>query len=430
MKNLTLILATLSLSQILVGCQGEETTTTPDSEIQSFTQASLSTPQPDDYGVDEIEAPQLPPINSNTEALSFISTPSASFKLTAPVNQHSSSSDEYWTTVSGAQLNNGVNLAISQGSSVIRISPRADFSTGALQHSKAITPDKIQLFKIDNKSSVNKSSSYIHSMADPEALATAGLDDDSSALTMSASAKPGQYQLKVSQPLSVNSSYLVNVKENQSPYKLKVSSQARLPHSANSLELDLQLSGSNTSFTPQASLKHENGHYQPLKISAMNGRWIAQLPEASSMPATNSGLTEIQIDMKSKVNGFEVKRTVKTVFKQYAPSAKIQPLANTGWQEDVPTYITFDLAIEEPGRFAISGYLTGTDSAGNDQIILKSESADWLTPENTSIILKLDPQLILASGVGAPFKVKGLELKDQGQMARLSYQQEALILNK
>ncbi|QFU21513.1 DUF4785 family protein [Shewanella eurypsychrophilus] len=430
MKNLTLILMTLSLSQLLTACQDEATTQTADVEVQSFTTASLSAPQQGDFSASEIEAPQLPPINNNRESLSFISTPSKTANIAAPTNTHSSISDEYWKTVSGAELNHGINLAISQTSSVIRISPRADTSSGALIHSKAIAPSNIQLYKVDKKSTVNKSSSYIHSMADADALATAGLTDNSSALTMSASAKPGQYQLKISQPLPVTSSYLVNVKEKQSPYQLSLSGQTRVSSLSNHVDFDLQLSNSDNKFTPQASLKHPNGRYQTLNVKSVNGQWQAELPESYAMPNSNAGLSELQIDIQTKVNGLDVIRTVKTAFKQYVPSAKLQQQVNTLWLGDVPQSISFNLDIAIQGRFALSAYITGTDMSGQDHIILKTASASWLTQANPNIDLKLDPQLILDSGLIPPFKLKGLELKDQGQMARLSYQQDALILEK
>ncbi|MCJ8302437.1 DUF4785 domain-containing protein [Shewanella sp.] len=429
MKNFPLMLVTLSISALLIACQ-DETATRADTQAQSFTQASLSAPQQGDFSVTDVTEPQLPPINSSRESLSFISVPAKTLIISPPSDSHSSSSDEYWTTVTGAELNRGVSLSISQASSVIRISPRADTSSGALMHSQAISPDKIQLINLDNKSSASKSSSNIHSLADPQALATAGLTDDSSALIMSSSAKPGKYQLKVSVPLAPKSSYLVNVKEKHSPYQLKLTSKFRVSSLSRSLDFNISLTNSDQALRPTASLKHSDGSYQTLKLVSNHGQWQAQLPETLAMPSSNQGLSEIQIDMQTRVNGIEVIRTVKTAFKQFVPSAKIQQQVNTRWREGVPVSIAFSLDIAAQGRFALSGYLTGSDASGQDKTILKTESANWLTLDNSAMLLKLDPQLIQESGLSAPFKLMGLELKDQGQMARLSYQQEALILEQ
>ncbi|AQS39667.1 hypothetical protein Sps_04582 [Shewanella psychrophila] len=430
MKHFKLMLVTLSISALLTACQDETTTAPQDTQVQSFTQASLSVPQQGDFSVTEVTDPQLPPINSSKEPLSFISVPAKTFTISPPPSSHSSTSDEYWTTVTGTELNQGISLSISQASSVIRISPRADMSSGSLMHSKAISPEKIQLLNLDNKSGASKSSSNIHSMADPQALATAGLTDDSSALTMSSSAKPGKYQLKVSEPLESTSSYLVNVKEKHSPYQLKLTSKIRVSSQSRTLDFKLALTNSHQQFKPTASLKHSDGSYQALNLMPNNGQWQVQLPETLAMPNSNQGLSEIQIDMQTNVNGTQVIRTVKTAFKQFVPSAKLQQQVNTRWLEGIPASIDFSLDIADEGRFALSAYLTGTNSSGQDQMILKTESANWLTLDNSTIQLKLDSKLIQSSGLGDPFKLVGLELKDQGQMSRLSYQQEALILKQ
>lgn len=430
MKNITLVPVTILLSLFLTACQDEATTTTPTADIQSFTDASLSTPQIGDIHVTEVEAPQLPPINTNKAFISFISVPAEKLNITPPTNMHVSTSDEYWTTVSGAELNNGIKLSISQAASVIRVSPRADTSSGALIHSDTIAPDNIQLFNLDHQSAVNKSSSYIHSMADPDELATAGLTDGSSALTMSASAKPGQYQLKVSQPLSAGSSYLVNVKEKHSPYQLSLRNQYNLSSQSKTLNFDLSLTNSDEKLTPQASWKHSSGQHLSLNVTSINGQWQATLPNGLPMPTSNAGLSEIQIDIQTKVNGLDVVRTVKTAFKQFVPSAKFEKQVKTRWQGGVPEDITLTLSIAKPGRFAVSAYLTGTDANGQDQSILKTESANWLSMDDSTISLKLDTQLITQSGLTPPFKLQRLTLNDQGQMARLSYQQDALSLSR
>ncbi|QDO85553.1 DUF4785 family protein [Shewanella psychropiezotolerans] len=430
MKIFPFMLVTLSITPLLTACQDETATSAPDTQTQSFTQTSLSLPQQGDFSVTDVTEPQLPPINSSRESLSFISVPSKTLSISPPPSSHSSSSDEYWTTVTGAELNRGVSLSISQASSVIRISPRADTSSGSLMHSQAISPDRIQLINLNNKPGASKSSSNIHSLADPQALATAGLTDDSSALTMSSSAKPGKYQLKVSEHLAPKSSYLVNVKEKHSPYQLMLTSKFRVSSQARSLDFNVSLTNSDHSLKPTASLKHSDGSYQTLKLVSNNGQWQAQLPDTLAMPSSNRGLSEIQIDTQTLVNGIEVIRTVKTAFKQFVPSAKIQQQVNTRWREGVPISISFSLDIAEEGRFALSGYLTGSDASGQDKTILKTESANWLTLDNSAMLLKLDPLLIQESGLSTPFKLMGLELKDQGQMARLSYQQEALILEQ
>ncbi|MEC4728961.1 DUF4785 family protein [Shewanella sp. D64] len=431
MNKLTHLATILTMASMLVACQDDSKTETKEPEAaKSLTKTfTLAAPQLNDFSVADIDAPTSPPINTSRDTVSFITKISAEFKIASPSTSHSIHSDEYWTKVSGAELNSGVALTISQASSVIRISPRADTSSGALIHSKAISPENIQLLKQNDKTSNTKAKSYIKSLADPQALATAGLTDDSSALLLSADAKAGKYRLRVNEKLQPNASYMINVKEKNSPYQLKLTSKNAVSSTQTSIPFELELTNSKTVLKPSASLKHADGSFQALKVEQINGQWQAKLPVVNAMPSNNLGLSEIQLQVSTQVAGKAVVRTVKKAFKQFVPSAKIQPQITSQWLNGLPESLTVALDMSQAGRFSVAGYLTGVDQLGIDRPILKTESASWLTPNSTEITLKLDAELIVKSGLNPPYKLQGLTLKDQGQMARLSYQAHGLTLN-
>ncbi|MFT5235972.1 MAG: hypothetical protein ACI90A_001338 [Shewanella sp.] len=431
MNKLTHLATMLTMASMLVACQDNSDTENKEpeaakSQTKSFT---LAAPQVNDFSVTEVDAPTLPPINSSRDAVSFVTKVASEFKIAPPSTSHSIQSDEYWTKVSGAELNSGVVLSISQASSVIRISPRADTSSGTLVHSKAISPENIQLLKDSDKTSSAETQSYIKSLADPQALATAGLTDDSSALLLSADAQAGEYRLQVIKKLQPNASYMVNVKEKNSPYKLKLTTNNDISSTQTSIPFELELTNSKTLLKPSASLKHANGRFQALEVEQVNGQWQAKLPEIDSMPNNNLGLSEIQLQVSTKVAGKSVVRTVKKAFKQFVPSAKIQPKITSQWQQGLPESFTVSLEMSKAGRFSVAAFLTGVDQQGMDVPILKTESANWLTLDSTELTLKLDTDLIAKSGLKPPYKLQGLTLKDQGQMARLSYQAHGLTLN-
>ena len=431
MNKLTHLATMITMASMLVACQDNSETENKEpeaakSQTKSFT---LAAPQVNDFSVTDIDSPTSAPINTSRETVNFVTKIPADFTIASPSVSHSIKSDEYWTKVSGAELNSGVALTISQASSVIRISPRADTSSGTLVHSKAIPPENIQLLKDSDKTNSTQTKSYIKSLADPQALATAGLTDDSSALLLSADAKAGQYRLRVSEKLQPSASYMVNVKEKNSPYQLTLTSRNNLASTQASIPFELELTNSKTKLKPTASLKHANGSFQALKVVQVNGQWQAKLPEVNAMPDNNLGLSEIQLQVSTQVAGKAVVRTVKKAFKQFVPSAKIKPTITSKWQNGLPESLTVALDMDKAGRFSVAGYLTGVDEQGKDKPILKTESASWLTPDSTEITLKLDTDLIAKSGLKAPYKLQGLTLKDQGQMARLSYQAHGLTLN-
>lgn len=442
MPKLTQLASAMALLSLLSACQEQSTELDESKTKVQQTAALLAPPQNSDLVSDDIAIPSLPPLNTRQDTISFVTalprdltvaeTSSDTLDEWQQTMSQTRKSDEYWMTVSGESLNKGLVLPITQGASVIRIAPRADTSSGGLIHADPISPENVELFthQSQDKNPRQQSQALIKSMADPAALATAGLVDDSSALVMSAEAKPGQYTLKVKQPLGINSNYLVNVKEKNSPYQLTLTAPNTLKHSAEAMAISLELSQAQMPLSPKAKLKLADGSSVELVMQNDNGQWRALMPAVLPEPSSNAGLSELQIDAESMIDGHWVKRTVKTAFKQYVDSAKIKEDVTINWQKGVPTAVTFTVETQTAARYGINAVLVGHDADGKTRAILRSQTAAWLTPDTNQLTLALDQQLILASGLLPPYELKGLELQDQGQMARISYQSHGLTLTE
>jgi len=439
MHTLSKLASVLALSGLLAACQDEATPIDPKTNASPMYAKglTLAAPSNTDLVDSNIASPTLAPINTSTNYISFITPLYGEYQASAPQLEQASQSDEYWVNVTGAQLNAGVGLTMSQASSLVRIAPRGDTSSGALMHAETIAPERVQIQRVSpnqspqgkaaNSSGIN---SLVKSMANADALASAGLTDDSSALQMSAKATPGQYRLQVSQPLTPSANYLVNVKEKGSPYQLSVKASSAIAADAQTLGLELALSQSDNTFVPQAILKQADGDMQPLTMVKQGETWQAVIPAGVALSSSNAGFSEVEITVQTQVDGRPVQRTVKSVFKSYVNSASIKPEVLTVWDKGLPNQINFELSVAEAGRFGLSGTLTGTNAEGQKVAILRTQAANWLTPESPKLKLMLDPKLIQASGLQPPFEVNELELQDQGQMARLSYQAKALILTR
>lgn len=439
MHTLSKLASVLALSGLLAACQDEATPIDPKTNASPMYAKglTLAAPSNTDLVDSNIASPTLAPINTSTDYISFITPLYGEYQASAPQLEQASQSDEYWVNVTGAQLNAGVGLTMSQASSLVRIAPRGDTSSGALMHAETIAPERVQIQRVSpnqspqgkaaNSSGIN---SLVKSMANADALASAGLTDDSSALQMSAKATPGQYRLQVSQPLTPSANYLVNVKEKGSPYQLSVKASSAIAADAQTLGLELALSQSDNTFVPQAILKQADGDMQPLTMVKQGETWQAVIPAGVALSSSNAGFSEVEITVQTQVDGRPVQRTVKSVFKSYVNSASIKPEVLTVWDKGLPNQINFELSVAEAGRFGLSGTLTGTNAEGQKVAILRTQAANWLTPESPKLKLMLDPKLIQASGLQPPFELNELELQDQGQMARLSYQAKALILTR
>lgn len=442
MHILSKITSILVLSGLLAACQDDATTPEPESNASPMYAKGLTLAAPSDTDIIDtnIASPTLPAINTSTEYVSFITPLYGEYQASQPLLEQASQSDEYWINVTGAELNAGVTLTMSQAASLVRIAPRGDISSGALMHAEAITPERVQIQRITPEvkaaqgkaaaTTIDSNESLVKSMVNAEALASAGLSDDSSALQMSAKATPGEYRLQVNQPLTPSASYLVNVKEKGSPYQLSIKAPTAIAADAQTVALKLTLTQSDNSFVPQAKLKQADGNIQNLAMVKQDDSWQAVMPAGISLASSNAGFSEIELTVQTEIDGRPVLRTVKTAFKPYVNSASIKPEVLTIWDKGLPNQINFELTVAEAGRFGLSGTLTGTNAEGKKVAILRTQAASWLTPDAAKLKLTLDPKLIQASGLLPPFELNELELQDQGQMARLSYQAKALTLTR
>lgn len=437
LRTLSKMVSLVILGGLLGACQDEAPAPEPQKEASPMYAKglTLAAPTQSDLVDTNIASPTLAPINTSTDYVSFITPLYGEYQASQPVLEQANQSDEYWLNVTGAELNAGVQLNLSQAGSLVRIAPRGDVSTGALMHADAVAPERVQIQRIGQtplgkNASPQATESLVKSLVSADALASAGLADDSSALQMSEKATAGEYRLQVSQPLVAKANYLVNVKEKGSPYQLSIKAPSAIAADAQTVGVKLALSQSDNQFAPQAKLKQADGTEQALAMVKQGDEWQALVPADLPLASSNAGLSEIEVTVQTQVDGRPVQRTVKTAFKSYVNSASIKPEVLTVWDKGVPNQVNFELDIAEAGRFGLSGVLTGTNAEGQKVAIMRTQAATWLTPESPKLKLMFDPTLIQASGLQPPFELNELELQDQGQMARLSFQANALVLTR
>ena len=362
----------------------------------------------------ELTAPSGEGLNQRRETVSFITPLSGQYHAVSPTSEHTSVSDEYWRRVSGRELNQGIALSVSQSGSLIRLAPRVDNSSGVAVQADSITPADVQL---ELPGSKLQSRGLIRSTVDSQALATAGLADNSSALLMSRTAPPGLYRLKVKSGLRPDAQYLVNVKEKGSPYTLNLTTPTAVAVGSE-LNFSLTLNKASKPLNPTAFIRHADGSETRLAVSSAKGIWQARRAEQSDEVAP--GLSELHIQVESQVDGKPVIRSVKSAFKSYVNSARLGATVATTWYKELPKAVNFPLEVADEGRYQLGAILTGIGANGLEHQILKTEVAAWVTPDTPALALPLDPELLLSSGLKPPYRLRAIELKDQGQMARLS----------
>ncbi len=158
---------------------------------------------------------------------------------------------------------------------------------------------------------------------------------------LSSDIKPGLYRLQVAAALTATDNYLVNVKEKGSAYRLKLSTPSSLEANTH-LELELALENDKAMGSPRlasARLQQASGEQTPLRLSQSGNSWRLQ-NEQLPMPSSNAGFSELVVDIETQVDNTLVRRTVKTAFKQFYPSARLAPEIKVGWQNGLPSAST------------------------------------------------------------------------------------------
>ncbi len=339
-------------------------------------------------------------------------------------------SDEYWMQVSGAQLKQGVDLDITIPEAIVRFSAltppapagrnSSPLSRQALQRQRALPldPDQLVLFRKGNRLKSAK-----RSIVPEEKLAVSGIFQKTSAMRLKKQIGVGRFTIRSTQNLIDSDQYMVNVKEKGSDKVLNLTAPrlALLNSEILNFKASLRKSGKRVSKAKyQAYLKSPSG--QKIKLTLKGGAkkgWWIQLPN-SLQPSQPGVLHELYIMANAGAGEARLKRAGKLAFSLATPTAQLEkfvPLVI----DDIAAEATLNVA--SPGRYELRGTLYGTDETGHLRSIMRSHSAYWLEPGQHTIPLKLDPAILEASGLYAPFKVMNVELMDQNQFALLHRQE-------
>ncbi len=317
-------------------------------------------------------------------------------------------SDEYWFEVTGEQLNSGVDLAITTPGALIRLSGKkvkGEFAPAAI----AIDPEQIELSKGNNTLS-----QAIEQTVSQEALATANIFPNSSAIKLNKAIGKGDFKLKVKQKLAANQRYIVNVKEKGSEHKLNLALPKQSYIQGETVSFDAAISNSKgalANVTNHAYVKMPSGEKRTVNFTQVNGKYQVAVP--NSLLATKRGeLYELHIESKANDNGLTIRRNAKVAFAVAKPTARIQgelTMRSSG--------ATVSLEVASEGRYEVSGLVYGTDSTGKQVPMMLSRSAYYLTPGEHNIELRFDNNIMKNSGLNAPYTLKNIRLMDQSRMA-------------
>lgn len=327
-------------------------------------------------------------------SFSWALDPDAALSDPAP---HIAESREYWQTVEGAELQQGIALKTTAPGAVIRISPaRGSASLDAAE------------IRVNG----NGKAARLEQAADAEALRAAGMDVDAGTAVVKLADEngAGAYSLRAAK---AQGRYVVHVFEPESDVVLKAQPDRQHVLGGETIAVSMDLSRAGRSLPAQAEalLVAPDGSSRPISVTrdatGMLSARVRLPAQASAVP----GLWELQLF----ASGDGISRDARTAFGVAAPTARLDgevAIDASRLRIDVP------VRTGSPGRYEVRGTLYATASDGSLAPVSQAHSAAWFERGKATLVLAFDRGHV-PSGYGAPFELRQLELSDQSRLVPL-----------
>ncbi|MEW6984402.1 DUF4785 domain-containing protein [Colwelliaceae bacterium 6471] len=323
---------------------------------------------------------------------------------------YESSSDEYWFEVTGAQLNKGVNLDISQAEALIRLSGKTSADNREFDNN-TIDPSNIELFK-----SNHKLTTPFQQTVSQQQLATANIFPNSSAVKLDKAVGNGQFKLLVNEKLMPGQRFVINVKEKNSPHKLHLSTPSMNYLSGQQVDIKAEFKHNDAVLAfakHQGFIKTPSGVKHPVKLITSPSGFRVEIP-GDIANEKRGQLYELHVESQAVDKALNIRRNGKIAFAVAKPTAAMED--NVAVES---TGANINLTVASEGRYEISGIVYGTNKQGRFVPFMLSRSAYYLPAGEHQLPLVFDQSIITSSGLTAPFNVKNLRLMDQSRMALL-----------
>ncbi|SFC42938.1 DUF4785 domain-containing protein [Pseudoalteromonas denitrificans] len=320
-------------------------------------------------------------------------------------NQKTYISDEYWQEVTGAQLNAGIKVYLSDASTLVKLAPKAKFDEGQVFKPQELELNEIQL--VNNQKSVKQKLVQLAAQKD---MALAGFKDGSIALKVENASLASETILKYAQPLVADDKYIVHVKDKNSAFKLKVTSPLSIKKQLQpKLKLNAQLT--NKQFSNKdvnAYLISPLGEKVALKYNQGNIVFSDELHQLGAV----KGLYQVELNITTDHLANKIKRTIKVPFIQTAETAKVVTSdINIAAKNKTNVKVTVPLSIAQEGRFAVKATLQGFNLNNQKVDIATAEIAQYLYSDASLIM----PFKVTGITKG-PYSLSNIILTDQTRM--------------
>jgi len=371
----------------------------------------------------------VPTANLSREAVDFSYRldPAQSIAFAQPTFVQQS--QQYWLDVTAGQLAQGVELPISAPGAVVRISPLSaqatTFTTQAIADAKsAAAVIDIGSVQISQQGRSHSATAAIETFANAEQLRAAGLDfsEQTVAFKLDDRFEKGQVTLQVNALAGVTAKYIVNVFEPHSSQILELKAPQRQVMFGEAGRIELRGVGISGLSADEISgyLQSPDGLRTKVLSFQQRDGIVEGYFSTTDLGNDAQGLWEVQTFLQRDNGPEKLLRDAKTAIAITAPTARVSGAISA-------TTNRYKIGVEAiaPGRYEIRAILFASDTQNQLVPAMALHSARWLDPGEATISLSFDSAQLSAAGLGAPFELRHLEMKDQSRMGDLWRQQIA-----
>ena len=343
-----------------------------------------------------------PQTNLNKQSVSYTYKLDKSEELSFEVTPFEEKSKQFWIDSTGAKLVSGINLPVTGGNTVIRISP--------LSNDKSIQLDA-SMITIENNGKVKE----LNVFADSTQLKATGAAFSENTIALMVNANAGELNLKVDSfaeetpfvihVLEPNSDYVLSLKTTQATFNAnqKISVNTHVLFGNEKLSAELQGYISKPDGSVLGNLEFIQDH---------EGKYMAEI-DAKGSQGLVQGLWEVHVFSKSHNKGIDIMRDAQTSFAVNLNTAQFD-----GQLKISESNLKVGIQVGLEGRYEVRGVVMGTDAKTLKQTpIAMTMTAAWLTEGTQSLSLPIDKKLLQESGLIAPFSIKNVQLNNQTYLA-------------
>jgi hypothetical protein len=323
-------------------------------------------------------------------------------------------SNEYFFTVNGSQLNNGIDIHTSQSNALIKISRRGD-------QGKALQSAALRLTQAGQQHK-----NLVSNVIGEEQLKQTGVFTNAAAIKLTDDVKPGTFKLSYGEPLPAKNLYVINVKEKQSVNKLEIAVQKQHFVQNESISFDALMLAKDETLTfdnISAFIKSPSGKKfaVTVKVSANGVARISASKAAlngETIESPINGLYELHVNAQADSKGQMIHRTGKIAFALAQDTADLNQLSSIKVNGTKPI-ANIGLTVKTAGRYEVRGILYGHDSNGQLKPMMETHSAQNFAQGEQVVNMQFDRKIMAKSGLKAPYVLQDVRLYDQTRMSRL-----------